>query len=132
MPDVPANCHQDADAKPTILLVEDELLVRWMLAEEFRNAGFQVIEAANSEEALSVLRTSVPVGLLMTDVFMPGEMDGVALARWARNARPELKIVIGSAFSRSSVPERMADLVVMKPYDVEAMLRDVRALLGNR
>jgi CheY-like chemotaxis protein len=70
----------------TVLLVEDEVLIRLMLAEELRSHGVQVLEASNAEEALTVLESSLPVHVLFTDIRMPGAMDGVALAKFAPRA----------------------------------------------
>ncbi len=74
--------------KPTVLLVEDEVLIRLMVAEELRSQGLQVLEASNADEALAILESSLPVDLLFTDVRMPGRMDGVALAKLAQARFP--------------------------------------------
>src|SRR5580698_6723942 len=82
--------------RPIILVVEDEVLIRMMLADELRGRGFDVVEAQNADEALTLLQSPVPVGLVLTDVQLPGAMDGIGLARLLRAARPELKVVIAS------------------------------------
>ena len=81
----------------TVLLVEDEVLTRLMLADELRSQGLQVLEASNADEALTVLQSSLPVHLLFTDIRMPGEMDGVALAKFAHARFPGIKSIIGSS-----------------------------------
>ena len=66
---------------PVVLLVEDELLVRMTAADELEEAGFQVLEAANADVALTVLEArSDEVHVLFTDVHMPGSIDGMELA----------------------------------------------------
>jgi DNA-binding response OmpR family regulator len=65
----------------TVLLVEDELLIRIMLADELRAHGFNVLEAQDAEEALAFLQSQVPIGLVVADVQLPGSMNGMALAR---------------------------------------------------
>ena len=72
----------------TVLVVEDDVLVRMMIAEELRDAGFSVIEAANADEALTVLDSAIRVELVMTDVFMPGSVDGVGFAAAIRSTFP--------------------------------------------
>jgi two-component system, response regulator PdtaR len=81
----------------TVLLVEDEVLTRLMLADELRSQGLQVLEASNADEALTVLQSSLPVHLLFTDIRMPGEMDGMALAKFAHAHFPRIKRIIGSS-----------------------------------
>jgi two-component system, response regulator PdtaR len=74
--------------KLTVLVVEDEVFIRLMLADELRGEGLQVLEASNADEALTVLQSSLPVHLLFTDVRMPVRMDGVALAKAAHARFP--------------------------------------------
>ena len=81
----------------TFLLVEDEVLTRLMLADELRSQGLQVLEASNAHEALTVLQSALPVHLLFTDIRMPGEMDGVALAKFAHAHFPRIKSIVGSS-----------------------------------
>jgi DNA-binding NtrC family response regulator len=59
-------------ARRGILLVEDEVLTRLMVADEFRRRGFNVIEAQNADEAITILRSQVPIGLIFTDIRLPG------------------------------------------------------------
>jgi PleD family two-component response regulator len=64
-----------------VLLVEDEVLIRSVIAETLRDAGLLVIEAANADEAWSYLQTGASVDLVFSDIQMPGSMDGIELAR---------------------------------------------------
>ena len=82
-----------------ILVVEDEVLVRMMIADELRNAGYTVLEASSADEALEVLRHTPKVGLVFTDLRMPGSMDGAKFAGFVRSAYPVLKIVLTSGES---------------------------------
>src|SRR5205823_5789281 len=83
-------------SRSTVLVVEDEVLIRLMIADELRKQGLNVIEACSADEALSVLQSSVPVGLLVTDLHMPGKLNGLALARIVRRTFPMIKIVVSS------------------------------------
>jgi CheY-like chemotaxis protein len=65
----------------TVLLVEDEPLVRMLLAEELREAGLSVVEAGDAGEALSFLSATDQIDIVVTDIQMPGDMDGRELAR---------------------------------------------------
>jgi CheY-like chemotaxis protein len=113
---------------PALLVVEDEVLIRFLVAEALRAAGFSVIEAANADEALKVLATSAPVDVLITDVDMPGAIDGLGLAPLARSARPGLRVVIASGCVGSEAAADAADLFIGKPYDPEHMVWRVRGL----
>jgi CheY-like chemotaxis protein len=117
--------------RPTILIVENEVLVRWMVADELRANGFSVLEVPNGGEALAILQTSASVSLVMTDVRMPGSIDGIALAQWVRVARPDLKVIIGSGQSLDDVPTNLADAVFIKPYDVLGVVRRIKELLAS-
>src|SRR3569833_1697648 len=79
----------------TILLVEDEALIRLAVAEDLRGQGFQVIEAKDAADAITVLNAT-PISLLFTDVQMTGPTDGLALAAWAMDKRPEVLLAITS------------------------------------
>jgi len=113
----------------TILLVEDEVLIRLMLAEELRSAGFHVLEASNADEAWTILASSLPVHLLLTDIHMPGRMDGAALAGRARAQYPQLKLVITSSLPPRHDVLRSAASFFAKPYDLHALVRAIEELL---
>jgi DNA-binding NtrC family response regulator len=114
---------------PTVLLVEDEVLIRLMVADELRDQGLQVLEASNAEEALSILDSSLPVHLLFTDVRMPGRMDGFALAKLAHAKNPQLKLIIGSSHQPEDSPP--VDAFLCKPYDLDRMIEQVGRLLAQ-
>ena len=115
--------------KPTVLLVEDEVLIRLMVADELRSQGLQVLEASNAEEALAILESSLPVHLLFTDVRMPGRIDGIALAQLAQTRFPRLKLIIASS-RRPEGPPR-ADAFLTKPYNLGKMVEEVERLLAQ-
>lgn len=116
--------------KPTVLVVEDEVLVRLMLGDALRDAGYAVIEAAHADEAVAVLRSATQVDLVLTDIRMPGTLDGLALARIARDEFPHLKVVLASAYSLQPW-EADAHAVIRKPYNVTEVTARVRELIGE-
>src|SRR6202035_5644498 len=81
---------------PVILIVEDEALVRLSAVGMLEDAGFRMIEAANSDEALELLAADSDVQLLFTDVNMPGTIDGLALVRQVRDRWPHIGIMVAS------------------------------------
>jgi CheY-like chemotaxis protein len=112
-----------------VLVVEDEIMVRLMIADDLRDAGFTVIEAASADEALTVLRSSTPVDLVLTDIRMPGSLDGLALAATVRATWPDLKIIVASgSFPEKPRPE-LADATFTKPYDPARVVRRIKELL---
>jgi CheY-like chemotaxis protein len=115
--------------RTTVLVVEDEVMVRLLVAEELREAGYVVIEAASADEALTVLHSSTGIDLLLTDIRMPGSRDGLALAEEARAALPELKIIVASAFFPRRPPPEIVDAVFTKPYDTLRLIRRINELL---
>jgi len=117
--------------RPTVLLVEDEILVRIWTADELREAGFDVVEAANADEALSRLRDDGPVDLMMTDIRMPGSMDGLRLAKTVHAAWPSLKIVVASAHVQAADSDTV-DAFFGKPYDPAMVAARIRELLATR
>ncbi len=115
--------------KATVLVVEDEVLIRLMVADALRAQGIGVIEASNGDEAQAVLASSIPIDLLLTDIRMPSKMDGLTLARFARAARPKLKLIIASSEPADSCGSEVADAFFHKPYTVSALLRSIKNML---
>jgi CheY-like chemotaxis protein len=116
-----------------LLLVEDEVLVRWMLADYLRQCGYQVMEAANAAEAMAVLETSQPINLMLSDVQMPGEMDGFGLARWVLANRPDTKVILTSGVTHSVelARELCVDAPIeAKPYDPQRLRERIRSALA--
>jgi len=124
-----AAVFKPAQAGATILVVEDEVLVRLMITDELRAQGYLVVEAANADEALAVLRSTVAVDLLLTDVRMPGTHDGLDLARLVRAAHPSVKVIIASGQMPDSVASVATDGFFAKPYDVERLVARINGLL---
>ena len=110
-----------------VLIVEDDELVRELGVELLSDAGFQVLEATNGEEALSLLESNPNVRVLFTDINMPGPLDGITLASVAALQWPHLAIIIGSGnvLPRSGgLPRGM--VFIRKPYDPDSVIRLIR------
>jgi CheY-like chemotaxis protein len=123
------------DPRPVVLIVEDEVLVRMVVAEYLRDCGFMVIEAGSAQEALALFKADIDVDAVFSDIQMPGEMDGFGLARWLRQHRPEVKVILTSG--AASAAHKAADLchdgpLLPKPYDSEEVERRIRQLLATR
>ncbi len=97
------------------------------MGEALRSAGFNVIEAADGDQAHEVI-SSGDVSVLVTDIMMPGQLDGMALARLVRAQSPQTKIVLVSANKYSDMAS-VADAVFFKPVHISHMLSCVRELI---
>ncbi|MEX2648394.1 MAG: ATP-binding protein [Alphaproteobacteria bacterium] len=121
----------ETGAGQTILVVEDNDGLRRIAQRQLRELGYRTIEAGNAQEGLTVLRGDASIDLLLTDVVMPGGMDGRALAAEARRLRPGLKVLFTSGFTEAAAtaqaPE-FIDRLLTKPYrkaDLAGMVRRV-------
>jgi CheY-like chemotaxis protein len=106
-----------------VLLVEDEFLLCDMLAEALAEHGFEVKAVANAKDALRHLTCGSPCDILLTDINLPGGIDGAALARLARELRPSLPVVYASgSYNKLDELDAVAGSVfVAKPYDPDKL-----------
>lgn len=115
--------------RPVVLIVEDEMLLRIDAAEMIKAAGFEVVEAANADEAIEVLEARRDITVVFTDIQMPGSMDGLKLARAVRGRWPPIKIIATSGrlnVREMDLPE--GGRFLPKPYshaNVARMLREL-------
>ncbi|MEG3175142.1 response regulator [Sphingomonas sp. RB3P16] len=112
---------------PTVLLVEDEVLIRIVAADMLTDSGFTVLEAGDAAEALEMLATHKDIGVLFTDVNMPGQMDGIELAAQVVRLHPEIKVIVTSGrqwLEDDSLPDHGRFL--KKPYGQRELTEMVR------
>jgi CheY-like chemotaxis protein len=114
--------------RASILVVEDEILVRWALAEDLRSAGVDVIECATADEAITVLRSGASVDVIISDVRMPGSMDGIELAGLVRNEYPSIKVFLVSGHL-SSLDGVVHDGFFQKPYQAHQIIAAIKDVL---
>jgi CheY-like chemotaxis protein len=117
-------------ARPIVLIVEDETLIRMLAAEAFLEAGFEVLEAEHAAEALAVHGEAAEVHVLFTDVNMPGELNGIDLAERLKAAEPGLHVIITSALPMLRPVDHLPATFVIKPYDPEHVSQAALALLA--
>lgn len=117
---------------PLILVVDDDQDVLELAVATLTDVGFRVNGASAPEAALEVLRTTPEVDLLLTDIVMPGAMSGFALARAARQIRPDLRILYTSGYAEDLVEgtERYGRLIA-KPWRIDTLHRGVREALSE-
>jgi CheY-like chemotaxis protein len=119
----------------TILVVEDDVLVRMPIAQYLRDCGYKVIEASNSDEAIEVLlHKETLVHVVFSDIEMPGAIDGFGLAKWVRENRPGIQVLLAGTVPRSveSAKELCEQGPVPKPYDPQVVHNHIRRLLAAR
>jgi CheY-like chemotaxis protein len=124
-----ASCLGPAKGK-RLLLVEDEPLIRLWLAECLSEAGFDVVEAEDGDQAILLLEQPQAFDLLITDIQMPGRADGNAVATWATERYPRLPVIYVSGRPESLKNEvRYCDAFISKPYTSATMLNTAQAIL---
>ncbi len=94
------------------------------------SAGFHVIQAASADEALKILHSAVALDLVLTDIRMPGTLDGLALASRIRTGWPSLKIIVLSGDLPPVPPAELADAFLPKPYNTDTLITRIDQLLG--
>ena len=110
-----------------VLIVEDEALVRLSAVRAIENAGFEVIEAVNAEEAIRILENRRDIRVVFTDIHMPGSIDGLKLAHAVRNRWPPIKIIVTSGrglVREQDLPE--GGRFFVKPYDTAQITETIR------
>jgi len=113
-----------------VLVVEDEPVVRLDAIESVAAAGFRVIEAANADEAIAILEARRDIRVVVTDIQMPGSMDGLKLAATIRNRWPPIELIVTSGrmvVAQQDLPARGRFLP--KPYDGKHLVEAIRAAL---
>lgn len=117
----------------TVLVVEDESIIRLLLADELEAFGFHVLEASSADSAIEMLsdgRTTIDA--VVTDVRMPGRMDGLDLARWMYARGLPLPLIVTSGYvsiEEATTANPSVARVVSKPYRASELASDLAALL---
>jgi DNA-binding response OmpR family regulator len=117
------------EAPLTILVVEDEALLRLLLMEVLEEAGFKVIEACTADDAVLLLDATPDIRLVFTDVDMPGALDGFQLAQYVRDHHSNVGVIIGSG-KRHPRPEDIGrgTIFLQKPYSTSVLVKHVRRM----
>lgn len=118
----------------SVLVVEDDPDVRDLAVEILEMNGYAVRSAGNGAEALSILRRERDIGLIFTDIVMPGGMNGTQLAEAALRIQPDLRILFASGYADQSILDHLIRdgmSFVQKPYRPRDIAARVRALLAD-
>lgn len=117
-----------AASSPRILIVEDEFLIRMTLAEALGDEGFDVIEAESGDDALPILKSDPAIRLLLTDIQLPGNLNGRALAKHAREHLPTLPIIFMTGQPDPGDMANEQDVFISKPYTLSDICEAARRL----
>jgi CheY-like chemotaxis protein len=117
----------------TILIVEDDALVRTYVMAQVKSLGYRTYSATNAAEALALIDSDTPIDLLFTDVVMPGGMNGRQLADEARMRRPKLKVLFTSGYTENAIVHHgrldPGVLLLAKPYRKLQLAQMIRIAL---
>ena len=125
--------HNPSDQTPTVLVAEDDVIVRIAIADDLRLAGFEVIEAGSGAEALAFLSADPPIDLILSDVHMPGRLNGIDLAAIVMDRFPQTRIILCSGSTDGHDLAGISGIpFIHKPYRPEAVIALVASILQDR
>lgn len=127
------NSQEDPAPEPevrTVLVVEDEVLIRTVVAEALRDAGFGVIEAKNADEAIDYMKSGGLPDLVFTDVEMPGVANGIDFVHWLQDKFPKIIPILTSSGMRTQEARSVGSFIA-KPYRLEELIARIRTALAN-
>lgn len=133
------NCPADT-MKPlvndTVMVIEDEVLIRMPISQYLRDCGYRVLEAANADEAVIIMqKPDIQIDVVLCDIEMPGGMNGFGFAKWARIQRPGLAVILAGTAERAA--NAAAELcedgpMFTKPYEPQIVLDHIKRVLAAR
>jgi DNA-binding NtrC family response regulator len=117
---------------PTVLVVEDERLLRTLMVDVLSETGLVSCEASNAEEALSMLATYPSIAVVLTDINMPGSMDGMGLAILVNELNPDIGIIVTSGSPPAmDAPILTRGTFLFKPYRPDQLVEAVEQKLAR-
>ena len=122
-----------ASTRPVVLIVEDEILLRMDAMNALEAGGFDVVDAKNADDAITILEQRNDIVLIFTDIDMPGSMDGLKLAHFVKNRWPPIKIIATSGHAKikaNDLPE--GSRFIPKPYKAPEIAETIHQLIQPR
>jgi two-component system, response regulator PdtaR len=127
--DRPTDQRPGLPARPAVLIVEDDSLLRITTASYLRDEGFDVIEAADADQAIRVLGY-IAVDAVVSDVSRPGSANSLTLGRWLRRMRPQVGFLT-SGTEQTAAESQEWGLLLSKPYQFSDLSYRLRSILGR-
>lgn len=121
-----------APRAPTVLMVEDEILIRMPIGDFLRGCGYRVLEASTGDEAQQLLLSGEAPDVLFSDISMPGMVGGFELAEWVRERFPQMKIILtsgGAHLNKNLADFGRAHAFLFKPYSPRLLAQTIQDLL---
>jgi DNA-binding NtrC family response regulator len=118
----------------TVLLAEDEPMLRRVVHETLRRAGFLVIDASDGTAGLEILRSDSPIDVLLTDIKMPG-LNGYQLAEAALSLRPAMRVMLMTGYADEVMPDAIREAsipILRKPFNFDSLASTVRQVITSR
>ncbi len=129
------NALEPIAAGETVLVIDDEPLVRMLVVEVLEDLGFTAIEAGDGPQGLKVLRSNARIDLLITDVGLPNGMNGRQVADAARELRPDLKVMFVTGYAENAVLSHghldPGMQVMTKPFDMSVLANRIRSMVSD-
>lgn len=126
--------HGDGRKAGTVLLVEDEPLVRMAIGEHLEECGYTILYAGDADEALELLKLHPEIDVVFTDVRMPGSIDGLGLARWIVENKPRIAVMVASGDTAKDriLKELCGAKAFLKPYNFDEVARYIQNAIQSR
>jgi CheY-like chemotaxis protein len=117
----------------TILIAEDDVFIRVMIADFLRDAGFGVVEAESADEALRIVESGKAIDVVFSDVRMPGSLDGCGLAERIRVGWPNILVLLASGYSSALAEARSqtTERILPKPYRPLTVLATILSMVDR-
>lgn len=117
--------------RSVILIVDDEEKIRKLIGEHLQDEGYEVILAVSGDDAVEILQGTPNIDLIVTDVRMPGVMNGFDLLERALASRPDLRTIVMSGYTGESIQRTgLADRFLQKPFTLRSLESEVKSLLA--
>ncbi len=132
LPEKSGSTERSTAYSPRIMIVEDEFLIRLTLAEVLADEGYEVLEAESGDEAVALLDDGGEIAVLLTDIQLPGSLDGLALVEHARQGRPDLPVIFmtGRPDTMAAQQSHSREMFVAKPYLPSEICLAVKRMLA--
>jgi len=115
-----------------VLVVEDEMMLRMRVVDMVEDAGYVPVEAVDADEAMAILLSRSDIALVLTDVQMPGSMNGLELAHVVHERWPPIRIILASGQLKLSVSDIPQDSRFFgKPLQSDEIIAEMREMLGG-
>ncbi|HEY4030307.1 MAG TPA: response regulator [Caulobacteraceae bacterium] len=124
--DQPARGHGE-----TVLLVEDESLIAGLITEALADHGYECVEARDAREAMAIADSGRHIDLVVTDIGLPGGIDGLTLAAQLKSRSPGLKVLFASGHADAEAAQAQGAPLLQKPFDMNRLIVEVRHALAN-